>query len=1138
MDQAYNYEHYQFADYSVYQDIFLLQACSILVGAEPFYNAVLQRYQARDITLFNVPQTDASAKIEDLDMILGLEEDFMRLILTLFLDRTNTGMSETEVCRKHILHSLFASEQSTYSHITKRIPKQYKLSQPELEEIIASVADYHKPKTSNDQGYFTVKQICWREFDPYFISYRTTKPVHLAEDNYKHINSKDPLSPHLEQPKKPYPAMNRLYRILHTDILHRAIFTILYRTVVLKSFVTEDLLLSSIHALVLATESWKPGHEKSKRGGQSSNDKVTSMHDIVMVSDTDITANAVQSIKMPDGNTYSIISLLAQLAESKDRINNILPPQKLVKRVLDNLANLDETCKQVLNQKRQRTELSSGTGMSEEEERLERKRKAMERQKLIMQQFAQKQQKFDEKFGSEMDEDDDGLSVDSATSTNSILFDDQRCAFCHDTISPNGHKDFAMLSHTTRSGSLRVVSEQNYRTSHDKPITLCSFEHTDEKSRVAENPSSGIYREAYSKRHDLDCMKSVIRIGRHEELFRDIHVGDGVQVNHCSHVCHFDCFDRYFNSIRTQAPNLRTAYKGYGITNLKKVEILCPVCGRLVNSLCPILPQPAVSDDDMDEEGKCLVFGKSSYSLLGNTEVTSVITFLESEIEQDTIRNEVYKWENESGEFSLRNSLKTFFNNIAAEKLHIEPTALDDENDTHFDPIIMASTVAYNIATQECEQREEDSYDLRLNTHTSAHLRALMEASYAHQQFNADTRQMAHDHVQKLVSCIRGDIKADLFDKTYEEEEEGKQDDEETEEAYNPSYLPLLSCDPFSMLVRLLLLRPDTLRFDRLKDAITLFYKTQIIQALLVLQYRYGVQVPNSNIFANQLSFIEEKLKKTGGSLPKLVEPEVLNTQLLIDFVKQATVTYLRRVTLLIGICFNADTFPHSIDMNDQFDNLIRYIQLPTLEQVSQSWSENDTQPKQWLEQLFISIHRTLNNDRLSAKQKKELPQLVKSLVPRFSRLTRPFHFVPLPKLYQTLFLKYHKAQCPNCGKSVVTPVLCLCCGQVLSWRQCRCRRSEVGNCTQHARENYCGTGLYLLIPMTKLFLVRDGRRSILNSPYLDQHGEEDIDLTRGVALYLNQQRYKSNISNFILNSWDQDTVILRMTDNANVNQF
>ena len=67
------------------------------------------------------------------------------------------------------------------------------------------------------------------------------------------------------------------------------------------------------------------------------------------------------------------------------------------------------------------------------------------------------------------------------------------------------------------------------------------------------------------------------------------------------------------------------------------------------------------SEDVMDEEGQCLLLGKNQYSITSDIEPTNVIDFLQSEIEQDAIRNDVAKWENAVSEFSLRNSLKTFF---------------------------------------------------------------------------------------------------------------------------------------------------------------------------------------------------------------------------------------------------------------------------------------------------------------------------------------------------------------------------------------------------------------------------------------------------------------------------------------------
>jgi hypothetical protein len=60
--------------------------------------------------------------------------------------------------------------------------------------------------------------------------------------------------------------------------------------------------------------------------------------------------------------------------------------------------------------------------------------------------------------------------------------------------------------------------------------------------------------------------------------------------------------------------------------------------------------------------------------------------------------------------------------------------------------------------------------------------------------------------------------------------------------------------------------------------------------------------------------------------------------------------------------------------------------------------------------------------------------------------------------------------------------------------------------------------------------ILREGRRSILNAPYLDQFGEPDPFLKRGKNLFLNISNINDFTDSFILNNFDQNTSILSKT--------
>ncbi|KAL0049205.1 hypothetical protein WJX82_008779 [Trebouxia sp. C0006] len=115
-----------------------------------------------------------------------------------------------------------------------------------------------------------------------------------------------------------------------------------------------------------------------------------------------------------------------------------------------------------------------------------------------------------------------------------------------------------------------------------------------------------------------------------------------------------------------------------------------------------------------------------------------------------------------------------------------------------------------------------------------------------------------------------------------------------------------------------------------------------------------------------------------------------------------------------------------------------------------------------------------------------------------------------LPHLFQDLFLHLAQAQCGQCGQQPKLPCLCLQCGAFMCAGDPSCRHpAGQGLCRPHATACGGGTCAFLLLTVTKVLLMSASRACLSPSPYLDDHGEEDIDLTRGRPLYLNLQRWE-----------------------------
>uniref|UniRef100_A0A061S2X3 E3 ubiquitin-protein ligase n=1 Tax=Tetraselmis sp. GSL018 TaxID=582737 RepID=A0A061S2X3_9CHLO len=137
--------------------------------------------------------------------------------------------------------------------------------------------------------------------------------------------------------------------------------------------------------------------------------------------------------------------------------------------------------------------------------------------------------------------------------------------------------------------------------------------------------------------------------------------------------------------------------------------------------------------------------------------------------------------------------------------------------------------------------------------------------------------------------------------------------------------------------------------------------------------------------------------------------------------------------------------------------------------------------------------------------------------------LRRP-SLLPLPKHYHHLFLGLSEATCDVCGACPSDPALCLATGAIL------CCDEHTG-CLSYAWQFGAGTGVFLLLKVTRLLVVRTGERACNNHPsmciYLDDHGEADPWMQRGRALYLSKRRYELVSSLWSSAALDYDTSIL-----------
>ena len=102
-------------------------------------------------------------------------------------------------------------------------------------------------------------------------------------------------------------------------------------------------------------------------------------------------------------------------------------------------------------------------------------------------------------------------------------------------------------------------------------------------------------------------------------------------------------------------------------------------------------------------------------------------------------------------------------------------------------------------------------------------------------------------------------------------------------------------------------------------------------------------------------------------------------------------------------------------------------------------------------------------------------------------------NLIELPTLYSDLFSYYSKKNCRFCAKTPKESAICLICGEHICFYDCESMQKLI---IEH-KNGVCGSGVLILMDVNSTYikLLRDIRLTAWPSLYLDDHGEEDMNL-------------------------------------------
>ncbi|KAI9292054.1 hypothetical protein K502DRAFT_320345 [Neoconidiobolus thromboides FSU 785] len=316
---------------------------------------------------------------------------------------------------------------------------------------------------------------------------------------------------------------------------------------------------------------------------------------------------------------------------------------------------------------------------------------------------------------------------------------------------------------------------------------------------------------------------------------------------------------------------------------------------------------------------------------------------------------------------------------------------------------------------------------------------------------------------------------------------------------FNFSKLSVLNCDPFHLLLEFSMTIVPLFKLDirYIVKLLLMIVVTKLVVGILSsafspLQDETIEGEPNHG-FEKSLYDLFHLVAVTGlGIRPGIFSQlwESKGVKFSYSFFYQSVLVFMRKVVLFleavqVPLHRSEDDF-EDIDELTQLLNSIYLEDFPTL-------IKNVFQNEEY-RSLIVEWCKSYVETKRRASISYEYPY--------------PYKLFPLPEEFYSLFTACRNVICMNCNRPPTNPGICLICGTVICLQADCCRVDEEGEANQHKRACAGTIGMYLGINSGSLLMFHHINGSFYAAPYLDFHGETDIELRRGNQLYLNKKRH------------------------------
>ncbi|KAJ5070734.1 ubiquitin ligase e3 alpha-related [Anaeramoeba ignava] len=522
----------------------------------------------------------------------------LKLFMYIVIDRSLSGkMTKKDILRREIIHILCETD-LTHSELVRRIPKSMH-EDVDISEILYEVAEQTGP-----QDEFVLRKNFWKEYEGHYFLHYTNSQVQVSEERYfDYLNSENrtrqiKLPVHVPLPKfrETNPAFKVLPRVISSHMFHTILFTILHNAVAQNARTSDLLVLITLHFVHLCLELDPVYIDDENQDSQSiilendpNDEKIVAetFTEISFPSASSFVRNSCHMINTLNGEE-SFVSLIVALYNNPDQKDNI----ELLKQILKLFSQKNSQAQKIIA-----NEIPDFQKKIMNPDWENTQKMIQEKQRLLMQQFLQKQKNFQKSNQDELN------SLDSTNDLKELEKSKEENDREDDSYDPSESSgvfdpDFSRLGYEKQVSSIKCVLCRDSISHIEKPLCLISLIQNSHLCRIAQTQfenSNQILREkddTQKPKEEKQIQSEKIEFKEEDQESKEFFHQEKLPeyfLSTCGHIVHYDCYQNYFNSINRMY-SLGNSYLGSNSTDITRGEFLCSMDRKIANMIVPLIP--------------------------------------------------------------------------------------------------------------------------------------------------------------------------------------------------------------------------------------------------------------------------------------------------------------------------------------------------------------------------------------------------------------------------------------------------------------------------------------------------------------------------------------------------------------------